>query len=91
MKKSSPIYSLVIIAIIIINTSCKKDRIEVPEEKTLNEYNPVNQYLDSKKQQEQEFIITGPSNDTITGNQGTKIIGGKNCLQDANGDTIDYP
>ncbi|MBL4670262.1 MAG: hypothetical protein JKY30_13495 [Flavobacteriales bacterium] len=95
MKKSSPIYSLVIITIIIaitiINTSCKKDRIEVPEEKTLNEYNPVNQYLDSKKQQEQEFIITGPSNDTITGNQGTKVIGGKNCLQDANGDTIDYP
>ncbi len=75
---------------ILINTSCKKDRIEPPEE-TLNEYNSINTYLDSKKQDEQEFIITGPSNDTITGNQGTKIIGGKNCLRDANGDTVDYP
>ncbi len=80
----------ILIAAILINTSCKKDRIEPPEE-TLNEYNSVNSYLDTKKQDEQDFEITGPSNDTITGNQGTKIIGGKNCLQDANGDTIDYP
>lgn len=75
----------------VINTSCKKDRIETPEEDQLNEYSSVNSYLDSKKQQEQEFVITGPSNDTIVGNQGTRIIGGKSCLADANGDTIDYP
>lgn len=77
-------------AITTINTSCKKDRIEVPEE-GLNEYNPINGYLDSKKQEEQNFEITGSSNDTIIGNQGTRIYGMKNCLRDANGDTIDYP
>lgn len=75
----------------VLNTSCKKDRIEAPEEDQLNEYSSVNSYLDSKKQQEQEFVITGSSNDTIVGNQGTRIYGGKNCLADANGDTIDYP
>lgn len=75
----------------IFNTSCKKDRIEPPEEESLNEYNSVNQYMDTKKQQEQEFVINGQTNDTLTGNQGTKIYGGKNCLEDGNGDTIDYP
>jgi len=81
------------IAITTINTSCKKDRIEVPEEEEqeLNEYNSVNDYLDSKKQEEQDFEITGPSNDTIVGNQGTRIYGMKSCLRDVNGDTIDYP
>lgn len=72
-------------------SSCKKDRIELPEEIEKNEYNDVNDYLNSKKQQEQDFEITGPSNDTIVGNQGTRIYGMKSCLRDANGDTIDYP
>ncbi len=71
--------------------SCKKDRIEEPEPEQLNSYSPINNYLDSKKQQEQDFEITGPSNDTITGNQGTKVLGAKNCLTYQNGDTIDYP
>lgn len=71
--------------------SCKKDRIEEPEPEQLNSYSPINNYLDSKKQQEQDFVITGPANDTITGNQGTKILGAKNCLTYQNGDTIDYP
>ena len=68
MKKLNLI--LTAISIIAITTySCKKDRIEAPEEpEQLNAYTPVNTYLDTKKQQEQEFIITGPSNDTITGN-----------------------
>jgi len=95
MKNLKLITSLLIVTLIItatvLNTSCKKDRIEPPEEESLNEYSSVNQYMDSKKQQEQEFVINGQTNDTIVGNQGTKIYGGKNCLMDANGDTIDYP
>ena len=72
----------------LFSYGCKKDRIE---KKQLNEYNDVNDYLDTKKQEEQEFIITGQSNDTIQGNQGTRIAGAKNCLQNSAGDTIDYP
>ncbi len=92
MKNRNLLPFIALILMVIISTiSCKKDRIETPQEE-LNEYSDVNSYLDSKKQEEQEFVITGPSNDTITGNQGTKIFGaGKNCFRDANGDTIDYP
>jgi len=78
------------IVVITVNTSCKKDRIEVPQQE-VREYESVNDYLNSKKQEEQDFEITGPSNDTIVGNQGTRIYGMKSCLRDANGDTIDYP
>ena len=81
--------TVVLVAITSINISCKKDRIELP--KTLNQYQSVNAYLNSKKQQEQDFVITQPSNDTLVGNQGTRIYGMKSCLRDANGDTIDYP
>ena len=82
--------SVLFVALTLGNLSCKKDRIEAPEEE-LNEYNSVNDYLNSKKQEEQDFEITGPGNDTIKGNQGSRIYGSKNCLNDANGDTIDYP
>lgn len=86
--------SLITISAIAVTTlfySCKKDRIETPEPEQLTAYEPINTYLDSKKQQEQEFIITQSSNDTLQGNQGTRIYGGKNCLRDSNNDTIDYP
>ncbi|MCO6500428.1 MAG: hypothetical protein J5I47_08645 [Vicingus serpentipes] len=81
--------SLALLALTIFTVySCKKDRIE---KKQVNEYQSPNDYLDSKKQQEQEFIINGPSNDTLQGNQGTRVYGAKNCLQNSTGDTIDYP
>ena len=82
--------NLVILVVVAISLamSCKKDRIEKKEK---NEYAPVNDYLDTKKQQEQEFVITGPSNDTITGNQGTRLLAGKDCLMFPNGDTVGYP
>lgn len=90
MKKLSLITlsSLTVAALIF---SCKKDRIETPEPEQLTAYEPVNSYLNQKKQQEQEFIITQSSNDTLQGNQGTRIYGGKNCLRDGNNDTITYP
>lgn len=91
LKTTTLLIATTILTVAIINTSCKKDRIEPPEEETLNEYNSVNEYLDTKKQDEQDFEILGQSNDTLTGNQGTRVYGSKNCLMDAVGDTIDYP
>jgi len=94
MKKTNLISKILVTTITIttlITVGCKKDRIQSPPPPPLNSYTPVNTYLDSKKQQEQDFIITGPANDTIVGNQGTRIYGGKNCLQLPNGDTIAYP
>lgn len=90
MKKLSLITLTVISATVLI-FSCKKDRIETPEPEQLTAYEPINTYLDSKKQPEQDFLITGQTNDTIVGNQGTKIYGAKNCLRDGNNDTVAYP
>lgn len=70
-------------------TACKKDRIE--EDRTLNEYSSPNSYLDSKKQEEQEFLITADSGGPIVGNQFTTIWGGRQCLMFPNGDTVALP
>ncbi|MGE0560620.1 MAG: hypothetical protein AB7O47_02275 [Flavobacteriales bacterium] len=86
MKKIN--LSVLIVILLAVATSCKKDRIEKKEK---NEYTPINDYLDTKKQQEQEFEITGTSNDTITGNQGTRLLAGKDCLMFPNGDTVGFP
>ena len=91
MKTKIQAISLTILALIMLTVmSCKKDRILVPED-PIREYNSLNDYFDTKKQQEQVFEITAQTNDTITGNQGSRILGTKNCLQDSNGDTIAYP
>ena len=90
MKKLS-LFTILAITLTALIFSCKKDRIEEPEPEQLTAYQPINTYLDQKKQQEQDFLITGPSQDTIIGNQGTKIYGAKNCLRDSNNDTIAYP
>lgn len=73
--------------IVFATISCKKDRIE----KTMNEYSDVNDYLNSKKQQEQVFVIDSNGTGPIIGNQGTKIWISKTCLQKPNGDTITWP
>ncbi len=82
-------YIIAAAAVSIIYTSCKKDRIE---DRTLNEYNSPNNYLDSKKEAEQEFDITSDSaSGPITGNQGTCIWGSRMCLMYPNGDTVYLP
>lgn len=67
---------------------CSKDRIQ---DRQLNSYNSPNTYLDSKKQQEQEFIIDTSGSGPIIGNQFTKIWMGKECLMFPNGDSVAWP
>ena len=55
---------------------CSKDRIE--EDK--NSYEDMNDYLDSKKQEEQTFIINQGGECPIIGKEGTKICGDKAAL-----------
>lgn len=76
----------------VMNYSCKKDRIEEQPQQTLNEYSSPNDYLNSKKQQEQEFVITSDSaSGPIVGNQGTNIWCGRQCLMFPNGDSVALP
>ncbi|MES2286654.1 MAG: hypothetical protein V4547_13280 [Bacteroidota bacterium] len=87
--KNSLKYLIVAATVGITFTACKKDRIE--EDRSLNEYSSPNSYLDSKKQEEQEFIITADSGGPIVGNQFTTIWGGRQCLMFPNGDTVGLP
>ena len=90
MKKILIPISILTFAVLTI-ISCKKDRIE-PAEDPLNDYADVNDYMDTKKQAEQDFLIDGSSSDTITGNQGTKIVSlDSTCLVDASNNPIALP
>jgi len=84
--KRVPLLAMVIF-VITISVSCRKDRIE----KTMNAYEPINSYLNSKKQAEQVFTIDSNGSGPIVGNQGTRIWISKSCLQKPNGDTITWP
>lgn len=77
----------IIISALMLSVSCRKDRIE----KTMNEYESINSYLNAKKQAEQVFVIDSNGTGPIVGNQGTRIWISKSCLQKPNGDTITWP
>ena len=69
-------------------TNCKKDRTETVVKEV---YQSPQSYFDSHKQNEQEFVITGPGTEPIVGEQGTKIYQSKDIFTYPNGDTISYP
>ncbi len=68
---------------------CSKDRIE--EKQQMNEYEPINNYFDNKKQDEQEFVVDTNGQGPIVGNQGTKIWAEKTKLMYPNGDSVYFP
>jgi len=84
---SVPVLSIAMAAVGLIY-SCKKDRIE---EKQVNAYSPVSNYLDTKKQPEQEFIIDTTGSGPLVGKEGTKIWTAKQCLMFPNGDSVSWP
>ena len=81
--------TILFVAILATMASCSKDRIEARDE--LNTYESPNTYLDSKKQDEQEFLIDSSGTGPIIGNQFTHIWGSKDCLMLPNGDSVSYP
>ena len=85
-RKSSTLFIILFVSILYF--ACSKKRIEDP---TVNQYNPVSTYLDTKKQAEQEFIIDSSNTGPIVGNQGTKISIAKQCLMYPNGDSVTWP
>lgn len=68
---------------------CSKDRIE--DKQQMNEYEPIHNYFDNKKQSEQEFVIDTNGQGPIVGNQGTKIWAEKTKLMYPNGDSVYFP
>ncbi|MFI5163641.1 MAG: hypothetical protein ACHQHP_00160 [Bacteroidia bacterium] len=91
MKKLNVISALSFLLVLLLSVfyfSCSKARIQT---NSLKSYSPVNTYLDTKKQQEQTFIIDSTGKCPIVGNQGTKICSGKQCLMFPNGDSVTWP
>ena len=79
--------TLLVLATTLIFSSCSRDRIE----RDLNTYESPNAYLDSKKQDEQVFVIDSAGEGPIIGNQGTAIWGSIDCLQLPTGGPVTYP
>lgn len=69
--------------------SCSRERIEPTQQ--LNSYEPIDDYLDSKKQEEQEFEITEEGDSPIQGLQGTKIWIAKDLLMFPDSSDVDFP
>jgi len=90
MKTLKQLLYLCLFASTISYFGCSKDRIE---ERSLSKYDSkkTNDYMDSKQEEEQEFEITGPGDCPLKGKRGTKICGGKECLEFANGDSVSWP
>lgn len=83
----SATFALLVAVISVSITSCSRDRIE----RDLNTYESPNAYLDSKKQDEQVFVIDSAGEGPIVGNQGTTIWGSIDCLQLPGGGAVTYP
>ena len=93
MKTSNHSISLFVILIVtgtLFFVSCSKERVETKEQQ-MNEYQSMNNYFDSKKQDEQEFVIDTSGSGPIIGNQGTKLWGSKEILMYPNGDSVQWP
>ncbi len=85
MKKL--IYLLPLVTIIVL-TNCSKERIQEEEK---NEYESMNDYFDSKKQEEQDFVIDTGGTCPVVGNQGTRVCPIKVSLQTSGGDSVYFP
>ena len=85
--KTSKIAIVVSVIIGIVISSCSKDRIETE----LKSYESMQDYFDSKKPEEQEFIIDTLGSCPITGMLGTRICVAKTSLQLPEGDSVYFP
>lgn len=83
----SATFALLVAVFSVSINSCSRDRIE----RDLNTYESPNAYLDSKKQDEQVFVIDSAGEGPIIGNQGTTIWGSIDCLQLPGGGAVTYP
>lgn len=89
MNKFKCLISSFSLIILISFLSCSKKRIE--NDKTLDSYTSTNQYLDSRKQQEQIYEDNGQGSGPIIGQQGTELYVSADIFMYPNGDSVDYP
>ena len=85
--------SYTIVMSMVVLGSCSKERVEPidEEQEQLTDYQSMNNYYDTKKQDEQEFTIDTSGTQPIIGHEGTKIYPSKEILMFANGDSVQWP
>jgi len=82
------IFSSLLIIFISIS-SCSRERIDPTPQ--LNEYASLNEYFDTQKEEEQEFLIESSGMSPIIGKDSTKIWINKDQLMFADGSSVDWP
>lgn len=88
MKTLKKIQTIVAAIIVLISfQNCSKDRIETET----TSYESMNEYFDSKKQEEQVYEIDTLGECPLTGKLGTRICIDKSGLALPNGDSVYYP
>jgi hypothetical protein len=73
----------------VFTLCCSDERIEPKQEKT--EFESADDYLDSKKAEEQEYEISEEGEGPLTTKKGTKIWLSKSLLMYPNGDSVHFP
>ena len=86
--KTQLFLSAMIIGVSILS-GCSKDRVDATEEKS--SYKSSDEYMDARKQAEQEYEITQDGTGPIVAQQGTKVWAVKEKLMFANGNDVTYP
>jgi hypothetical protein len=81
--------ALSVFTLSILFSNCSKERIEPDQQ--LEEYEEADEYLESKKVEEQEYEITEEGDGPLIGNEGTKIWISKDILMYPNGDSVHFP
>lgn len=92
MKNSIKLFAAA--TMIALSVSCSKDRITPepePAPQTLNEYGSLNQFYNTHKQPEQEYIITQDGQCPLTGTNGTRLCISRADLVRQDGDSVQLP
>lgn len=86
-------YTIYIFSIVLLfslgTSSCSRERIEPTPQ--LNEYESLNEYFDSQKEEEQVFVIEASGTGPIIGKDSTKIWINKDLLMFPDESEVDWP
>lgn len=85
MKKQIHLSLLIVSALIFFISSCSKQRIE------MNEYESPNDFMYNNRPEEQTFILNGDSGGPIIGNQNTHLWMDSSIFMYPNGNNVSYP
>jgi hypothetical protein len=91
LKTKIVVLSVFVIAVLLIPTGCSKDRVVEVEPEELTAYDSPNEFLNSKAQEEQVFVIDSGGTCPLVCKYKTELCVGKSWLMFANSDSVYFP